>query len=67
MTVDFDDHIYIFEFKVVELLPDGAALEQIKTKGYADKYRVSGKTIHQMGAEFSSQQRQIVAFEVETI
>lgn len=67
MTVDFDGHIYIFEFKVVEQLPDGKALEQIKTKGYADKYRASGNTIHQIGVEFSSQQRQIVAFEVETI
>ena len=67
MTVDFDDHIYIFEFKVVELLPDGAALEQIKTKGYANKYCTSGKTIPQIGVEFSNQQRQIVAFEVETI
>lgn len=67
MTVDFDDHIYIFEFKVVEQLPDGAALEQIKTKGFTDKYRASGKTIPQIGVEFSNQQRQNVAFEMETI
>lgn len=67
MAVDFDGHIYLFEFKVVELLPEGKALEQIKAKGYADKYRASGKTIHQIGVEFSSQQRQIVAFDVETI
>lgn len=67
MAVDFDGHIYLFEFKVVEQLPEGRALEQIKAKGYADKYRASGKIIHQVGVEFSSQQRQIVAFEVETV
>ncbi len=67
MTVDFDGHLYLFEFKVVEQLPDGKALAQIKAKGYADKYRASGKPIHLIGVEFSSQQRQIVGFDVETI
>lgn len=27
MSVDFDGHIYLFEFKVVEQLPEGKALE----------------------------------------
>nr|WP_298059374.1 ATP-binding protein [uncultured Halomonas sp.] len=67
MSVDFNGHIYLFEFKVVEQLPEGKALEQIKAKGYADKHRASGKPIHLVGVEFSSAQRQIVAFEVETL
>ncbi|WP_300274756.1 ATP-binding protein [Halomonas sp.] len=67
MTVDFDGHLYLFEFKVVEQLPEGKALEQIKARGYADKYRSAGKPIHLIGVEFSRQQRQIVAFEVESI
>lgn len=67
MSVDFGGHIYLFEFKVVEHLPDGKALEQIKVKGYADKHRASGKPIHLIGVEFSSRERQIVAFEVETL
>ncbi|MBK1736210.1 hypothetical protein CKO15_13225 [Halorhodospira abdelmalekii] len=67
MAVDFSGHIYLFEFKVVEQLPEGRALAQIKARGYADKYRASGKPIHLIGVEFSSEQRQIVAFEVETI
>nr|WP_298058378.1 ATP-binding protein [uncultured Halomonas sp.] len=67
MSVDFGGHVYLFEFKVVELLPEGKALEQIKAKGYADKHRASGKPIHLVGVEFSSVQRQIVAFEVETL
>ncbi|MCG5515968.1 MULTISPECIES: ATP-binding protein [unclassified Ectothiorhodospira] len=66
MAVDFSGHIYLFEFKVVEQLPEGRALEQIKAKGYADKYRASGKPIHLIGVEFSREQRQIVAFDVET-
>ncbi|ANB03210.1 ATP-binding protein [Ectothiorhodospira sp. BSL-9] len=67
MTVDFGGHIYLFEFKVVEQLPEGRALEQIKARGYADKYRASGKPIHLIGVEFSSEQRQIVAFDIETL
>ncbi|MGE6606373.1 ATP-binding protein [Halomonas sp. NPDC076908] len=67
MNVDFGGHIYLFEFKVVEQLPEGAALAQIKQKSYADKQRASGKPIHLIGVEFSSVQRQIVAFEVETL
>lgn len=67
MSVDFGGHIYLFEFKVVEQLPEGKALEQIKAKGYADKHRASGKPIHLIGVEFSSVKRQIVAFEVETL
>lgn len=67
MSVDFGGHIYLFEFKVVEQLPEGKALTQIKTKGYADKYRASGKPVHLIGVEFSSVERQIVAFEVETL
>src|SRR5690554_4021246 len=66
MTVDFAGHLYLFEFKVVEQLPEGRALQQIKDKGYADKYRGQGKAIHLIGVEFSSDKRQIVGFEVET-
>lgn len=67
MTVDFAGHLYLFEFKVVEQLPEGKALEQIKTKGYADKYRASGKPIHLVGVEFSRERRQIIGFDVETL
>jgi hypothetical protein len=61
MSVDFAGHVYLFEFKVVEQLPDGRALQQIKDKGYADKYRGQGKVIHLIGVEFSREKRQIVA------
>ncbi|XGA81160.1 PD-(D/E)XK nuclease domain-containing protein [Halomonas sp. CH40] len=67
MSVDFGGHIYLFEFKVVEQEPQGKALEQIKTKGYADRHLASGKPIHMIGVEFSIARRQIIAFEVETL
>lgn len=67
MTVDFGGHIYLFEFKVVEQLPEGKALAQLIEKGYADKYRASGKPLHLVGVEFSSEKREIVAFDVQTL
>jgi len=66
MTVIFGTHIYIFEFKVVELLAEGRALQQIKDAGYADKYRSQGATIHLVGMEFSSKKRNVVRFDVES-
>ncbi|WP_445005441.1 ATP-binding protein [Halomonas mongoliensis] len=66
MAVDACGHLYLFEFKVVEQLPEGKALEQIQARGYADKYRAAGKPIHLIGVEFSREQRQIVAFDIET-
>src|SRR5690554_2142371 len=66
MTVAAFGHLYLFEFKVVEQLPEGKALDQIHARGYADKYRAAGKPIHLIGVEFSREQRQIVAFDIET-
>ena len=63
-TVLFNAHVYIFEFKLVELAPEGRALQQIQDKGYADKYRARGEPIHLIGVEFSKLQRNIVGFEV---
>ncbi|MFZ4625850.1 MAG: PD-(D/E)XK nuclease domain-containing protein, partial [Rhodoferax sp.] len=67
MTVKFNSQIYLFEFKVVELTPDGSALQQIKDKGYAKPYLALGQPIHQIGVEFSKASRSVVRFEVETI
>jgi hypothetical protein len=65
MTVRFEGRIYIFEFKVVELVPNGRALQQIKDKHYADKYKATGAPIYLVGVEFSKETRNIVGFEVE--
>lgn len=65
MTLHFNEQVYIFEFKVVELVPEGRALQQIKDKGYAEKYQAVGQPIHLIGVEFSKDERNIVGFEVE--
>ena len=64
MAVHFNDNIYLFEFKVVELASEGAAMAQLKEKGYADKYRSLNQPIHLIGVEFSKDTRNITAFEV---
>ena len=65
MAVHFNDNIYLFEFKVVELASEGAAMAQLKEKGYADKYRGLDQPIHLIGVEFSKDTRNITAFEVD--
>ena len=65
MAVRCGGHVYLFEFKVVELAPAGAAMAQLTEKRYADKYRDLREPIHLIGVEFSRETRNIVAFEVE--
>jgi hypothetical protein len=67
MAVKFNGQIYLFEFKVVELTPEGRALQQIIDKGYANRYQASGQPIHLIGVEFSKASRSVVGFEVKTI
>jgi hypothetical protein len=67
MAVRFNGQVYLFEFKVVELEPEGRALQQIEDRGDADKYRVAGQPIHLIGVEFSRKQRRVVGFEVQSV
>ena len=39
MTVLFNHHVFLFEFKVDELNIAGNALQQIKDRGYAEKFK----------------------------
>ena len=65
MAVRFGGNVYLFEFKVVEQASEGAALAQLRERGYADKYRASGEPIHLIGVEFSRETRNVTAFAVE--
>ncbi len=67
LTLKFNAQIWLFEFKVVEQAPAGRALQQLKDRRYADKYRSLGQPIHLIGIEFSQTQRTLVGFEVETV
>jgi len=52
LAVRFNGQIYLFEFKVVELTPDG---------------RGEDRPIHLIGVEFSRERRTVVGFEVEQV
>ena len=65
MTVLFNDEVYLFELKTVGKEPTGAAMAQLREKGYADKYRHLGEPIHLIGVEFSREERNLAAFAVE--
>ena len=65
MAVRFQGSVYLFEFKVVELAPEGAAMDQLKDRRYADKYRASEQPIWLVGVEFSRETRNLAAFDVE--
>ncbi len=64
MAVRTGGHVYLFEFKVVELAAAGSALAQLRERGYADKYRGRGEPIHLIGVELSRQTRNVTAFEL---
>lgn len=66
MAVRLNGQTWLFEFKVVELVPQGKALQQLQDKGYADKYRADGP-VHLIGVEFSKESRNIVGFDVVTV
>ena len=66
MAVVCPGHIHLYEFKVVKGKPEGRAVEQMRERGYADKYRDLGVPVRLIGIEFGEAERNIVAFSVET-
>ena len=64
MAVRTGGHVYLFEFKVVEMASPGSALAQLRERDYAAKYRGRGEPIHLIGVEFSRDRRNVTAFEV---
>ena len=63
LSIRFQGRAYVLEFKVIELTDTGKALQQLKTKGYAEKF--FGQEVYLIGVEFSSQERNVVGFEWE--
>ena len=64
MAVRFSGNVYLFEFKVVEMEPEGAAMAQLRDRGYAEKYRGGSGEVFLVGVEFSRETRNVVGFEV---
>ena len=66
MTVRLANRVFIFEFKVLDLdKTPGTALEQVRKKGYADKYHGQNLEIYLIGVEFDRDERNIVRFDWE--
>ena len=65
MAVKTEGRVYLFEFKVAERAGPGAALAQLKERGYADKYRHLGGPVYLVGVEFSEKDRNVARFETE--
>ncbi len=66
MAVLFNGHIYLFEFKMQKGEAQGAALAQLKEKGYHQKYRYLQQPIYLIGVEFSAESRNLIGFDVES-
>ena len=64
LTIQLPDKICIIEFKVDQ---PGRALEQIRAKGYHEKYSDSGKKIYLVGISFDSREKNITDFEWEQV
>lgn len=68
MSVKFEDTVYIFEFKVNQLVKESSrALEQIRTKNYHEKFLRDSKDIYLIGVEFDSEERNITNFQWEKL
>ena len=66
MAVRFGERVYVFEFKVVEQAGEGSAMAQLQDRDYAAKYRARDVRVHLVGVEFSSESRNVVAFDHTT-
>ena len=62
-VVQTNTHVYIFEFKFNKTAE--IAMAQLKKRGYADKFRASGKTIIGIGLNFMEQARKLEEWIVE--
>ena len=57
MVVETKDYVYVMEFKIDSTAR--AALDQIEDKGYAEPFRITGKKIYKIGANFDTRTRRL--------
>ncbi len=68
MSVKLDRRVFIFEFKVLDIdQAPGTALEQIRSKGYADKYLTGKAEVYLIGLEFDRRKRNLIRFDWEPV
>jgi hypothetical protein len=63
IVLEFPDKVYIIELKCNQSA--ARAIEQIKEKKYADKYRPSGREIYLVGINFDTSVREITDWKME--
>jgi len=61
-VVEVKDHLYIFEFKLDQDAQQ--AIDQLVDKEYAQKYRLQGKAITQVGVNFDSKIGQVADWQI---
>ncbi|MEM1668807.1 MAG: PD-(D/E)XK nuclease domain-containing protein, partial [Thermofilaceae archaeon] len=66
LVVRVDEKVYVIEFKVMEG-GKAKALEELKRKGYVEKYRGQGREVYLVGIDFDAEERNIKAFEWERV
>ena len=64
MTVETPRFVYVFEFKINATAQ--AALDQIKTKGYARPFMADDRTLYLIGANFSTATAELDSFLIES-
>ena len=64
MAIRFGGNVYLFEFMVVEMEPDGAAMAQLRARDYAAKYWDASGEVFLVGVEVSRKTRNVLGFEV---
>ncbi|MGP1601487.1 ATP-binding protein [Treponema sp.] len=64
-VVEFKDKVYIFEFKLRSNGTAEDALNQIREKGYADKFSGSGKKVIAVGTSFDEKKRTIKDWKIQ--
>ncbi|BAU22896.1 hypothetical protein THC_0502 [Caldimicrobium thiodismutans] len=68
LTIIFEERCFIVEFKVVEMEGESPkAIEQLKEKGYHEKYRGKFKELYLLGFDFSKDTKNIVSYNWERI
>lgn len=67
MAVIMENRVYIIEFKIKERATADDAMEQMRAKGYAEKYRSRNLPISLVAVEYSSAERNITGFRLEPV
>ena len=63
MAVVLEDLVWVFELKIDERASEGAALAQLRERGYADRHRREGRAVRLAGIHFSEESRTVTAFD----